>query len=144
MPGLHLDEVEAAYLRTRRYIERGQEDALEFLSDATWEGLERDRIVVDAAFFLLIFGQIEDRINTLARGRLTARQQPTLRSLKFDKRLGLALPNNTTLKSVIEGWYEDRSDAAHGRSVASAYDIPAMLARAREIEAQLIGAGTVL
>ena len=35
MPGLHLDEVEAAYLRTRRYIERGQEDALEFLSDAT-------------------------------------------------------------------------------------------------------------
>ena len=143
MAGLSLDEVEAAYLRTRRYTERGQEDALEFVSDPAWEGLERDRIIVDAAFFLLIFGQIEDRLNALARGRLTARQQSSLRSLKFEKRLALALPSDTALKSVIEDWYEDRSDAAHGRSVASAYDIPAMLARAREIEMQLIAAGAV-
>jgi hypothetical protein len=143
MPGLSLDAVEAAYLRTRRYIERDQEDALEFLSDPAWEGLERDRSIVDAAFFLLIFGQIEDRINALARGRLSTRQQSSLRTLKFEKRLALAVPNNTALKSVIEGWYEDRSDAAHGRSVASAYDIPAMLGRAREIEAQLVAAGAV-
>jgi hypothetical protein len=143
MPGLSLDEVAAAYLRTRRSIERGQEDALEFLSEPTWEGLERDRTIVDAAFFLLIFGQIEDRINALARGRLSARQQASLRGLKFEKRLALALPSDTALRSVIEDWYEDRGDVAHGRSVASAYDIPAMLARAREIEGQLIAAGAV-
>jgi hypothetical protein len=140
MPALSLDEVEAAYLRTRRYIERGQEDALEFLSDPAWEGLERDRTIVDAAFFLLIFGQIEDRINALARNKLPTRQQSSLRSLKFEKRLTLALPNDAALRSVIEDWYEDRSDASHGRSVGSAYDIPAMLARAREIDLQLIAA----
>jgi hypothetical protein len=34
-------------------------------------------------------------------------------------------------------------EAAYLRSIASAYDIPAMLGRAREIEAQLVAAGAV-
>ncbi len=106
MPGLSLGDVEAACLRTRRYIERGQEDALEFLSNPTWEGLERDRMIVDAAFFLLIFGQIEDRINALARRTLPARQHSSRRNLQFERRLALALPNDTALKSVVEDWYE--------------------------------------
>jgi hypothetical protein len=143
MPGLSLDEVESAYRRTRRFILRGQEDALEFLSEPAWDGLERDRAIVDAAFFLLIFGQIEDRINSLALGNLPVQQQPSLRGLRFERRLALALPNDAPLRLVISEWYEDRSDAAHGRSIASTYDIRGMLVRAHEIEVQLIAAAGV-
>jgi|SRR5579884_824555 len=65
-----LDELEAAYRRVSRSLYRAQEDALDFAAEEIVATLERQQTIIDAAFFILIFGQVEARINGLAAARL--------------------------------------------------------------------------
>jgi hypothetical protein len=68
---ISLSDIEAAYRGVSRALYRAQEDALDFIADEIIRVLERDQMIVDAAFFILIFGQIESRINALASSRLS-------------------------------------------------------------------------
>lgn len=139
MAKIGLDELREAYKRVQRSINRSTEDAADFDNEAMFSALDKDQTIVDAGFFVLIFGQLENRINALARQRTT---QPNhwdaLRSLDFERRLDIALRNESSLKREIGGWYRVRNDAAHGESIASGYEIEAVLERARAIEALLL------
>lgn len=87
-----LDELESAYRRVSRALYRAQEDALDFVAEEIIAALEREQTIIDAAFFILIFGQIERRINELAATRLKrADQRAAIRERRFEQRLGIAL-----------------------------------------------------
>ena len=137
---ISLNEIEAAYRRVSRALYRAQEDALDFIADEIIKVLERDQMIVDAAFFILIFGQIENRINTLASGRLSRSEERTaIRGEGFLQRLRTALPGQerVSLREELEGWYGMLNRAAHGDRLASDYNIAGILARAVELEALL-------
>jgi hypothetical protein len=70
-----LEELRAAYRRTSSRIYRIPEDGYDF-------GAE-DALIIDAAFFVLIFGQIENRINELAARKVAAEQRRTLRGTEI-------------------------------------------------------------
>jgi len=141
MPVVSLDDLDNAYRRVRRSIARSMEDAADFNDNAVFDTLARDQNIVDAAFFVLIFGQLENRITTLA---IQKEQQETrknaLRDAKFEKRLEIALRGHADLKNEIEDWYAVRNDVAHGRGIADGYDIGAVLSKARAIDKLLTGA----
>lgn len=135
-----LDELEATYKRVSRSLYRAQEDALDFEAEAIIAALEREQTIIDAAFFLLAFGQIEKRINLLAASRLEREaERAGLRRLPFERRLTMALPSDAQkrLREEIANWYELRSRAAHGAFIASEYNISAVFLRTRELEARL-------
>lgn len=134
MPALGLDELANAYRRTQRFITRGMEDALEFNDEAQFDTLDQDRNIIDAAFFVLIFGQLERRITDLAIRKVQPQQRNAMREAKFEKRLEIALPNDESLRDEIESWYSNRNAPAHGSGIASGYEIADVLARARQID----------
>ncbi|QXX73935.1 hypothetical protein [Methylovirgula sp. HY1] len=141
MAKIGLDELADAYKRVRRSIARNMEDAADFDNQPIFDALDKNQTIVDAAFFVLIFGQLENRINALAQQKISdSKQRQALREGKFEKRLEIALRNQSDLRMEIEGWYRVRNDAAHGESIASGYEIEAVLERAREIE-KLLGGG---
>ena len=107
--------------------------------DAIIVALDRDALIIDAAFFVLIFGQIENRINELAAIKMeTETRRRALREQKFEKRMELALPGvgNKSVRGEIAGWYSLRNDAAHGERL-SEYNIDTVFERAEWLEAIL-------
>jgi|SRR5271163_4426642 len=138
---ISLEELENAYRRVSRALYRAQEDALDFAAEEIITALERDQTIVDAAFFVLIFGQVESRINGLASSQLTRpEQRAALREAKFGQRLGKALPGAgwRRVREELEGWYQTRNRAAHGEELAGGYNISGIFERARELDALLL------
>ena len=67
---ISLDEFGASYGRLSKTIVRALEDAYDFLAETVIAALERDQRILNAAFFILIFGQLERRINLLAERQM--------------------------------------------------------------------------
>src|SRR5436309_9218865 len=88
MPAISLDGIANAYRRAQRSIVRGMEDAADFDDDARFAALELDQNIVDAAFFVLIFGQLERRITDLAVHKVK-RQNQRVRCEMLSLRKGL-------------------------------------------------------
>jgi hypothetical protein len=138
MHAVSLDEISNAHTRVRRSILRGMEDAADFNDGARFSALERDQIIVDAAFFVLIFGQIERRITELAVRKVNrAEERSALRDAKFERRLEIALRDDRVLRDEIADWYSIRNAPAHGQGIASGYEIGKVLLTARVIDALL-------
>jgi hypothetical protein len=136
-----LGELRAAYTRTSNRIYRILEDGYDFSAeDVIIAALDRDALIIDAAFFVLLFGQIENRINELAARKVMTEQRRALRDQKFEKRMSLALPGreNKMVRDDFTRWYNLRNDAAHGEHLAE-YDINAVLERADQVDAMLRG-----
>jgi hypothetical protein len=109
---ISLGDLRAAYRRTSGRI---LEDGYDFSAEhAIIETLDRDALIIDAAFFVLIFGQIENLINELAAMKVaTEARRRALREQKFEKRmeLGLSGSENRAVRNEIAGWYGLRNDA---------------------------------
>ena len=135
-----LADLQGAYKRLTTRIYRILDDGYDFaVDDAIIATLDRDSLIVDAAFFVLIFGQIENRVNSLAIRRAGAgeRRKQAMRDAKFEKRLECALPGpaNEPLRNEISGWYNERSDAAHGERFGPSYNVATVFERAFQLEA---------
>ncbi len=115
-------------------------DALAFDNEEKFELLDRDRNIVEAAFFVLIFGQLERRVTELAVRKVSGqsvRHKAAMRDAKFERRLEVALGDDPALRTEIEAWYSVRNIPAHGSGIASGYEISAILSSARQIDKQL-------
>jgi hypothetical protein len=127
---ISLDDLYGAYRRTSSRIYRILEDGYDFaVEHLIVDTLARDSLIVDAGFLVLVFGQIEARLNAIAEARMTSeRDRDALRELGFDRRLLLALPavEDAELRRDIANWSRIRNDAAHGRELTSGYVIPAI------------------
>jgi len=138
-----LDELYGAYRRTSSRIYRILEDGYNFaVENLIVDTLARDALIVDAAFLVLVFGQIEARLNAIVEARMTSGQERrTPRELSFDRRLMLALPGvaNAELRWDIANWSRIRNDAAHGRELTGGYVMPAIFERAYQLGALLTG-----
>jgi hypothetical protein len=136
-----LDDLRAAYKRTTSRIYRILEDGYDFgVDQLIVEALDRDALIIDAAFLVLVFGQIETRVNRLATARSdTARRRQALRDQSFERRLDLALRGDdmAEIRHRIAIWYSWRNDAAHGERITSGYDVADMFETAYELEAIL-------
>jgi hypothetical protein len=136
-----LDDLRGAYRRTSSRIYRILEDGYDFaVENLIIETLTRDALIVDAAFLVLVFGQIEMRLNALAGARM--KSEPECRALRersFERRLMFALPGtgNADLRQDIVIWSRIRNDAAHGGQLTSGYAIVAIFERAYQLEALL-------
>jgi hypothetical protein len=135
-----LGDLRAAYRRISGRIYRILEDGYDFSAeDRLIDVLDRDALIVDAAFFVLIFGQIENRINELAGRKLTTeRQRLALRDTKFGRRMGMTLPgpDNKAVRDEIESWYGLRSEAAYCERLTT-YNIANVFDRADQLESLL-------
>jgi hypothetical protein len=132
-------ELSGTYKRVSTRIYRILEDGYDFgVVEQIIGTLDRDALIVDAAFCVLIFGQVENRLNELAVRRVgkDRKRQAAIRNSRFEKRLALALPvsSDTPLRSEIARWYERRNDAAHGERLVDGYDVEAVLNRAFELD----------
>jgi hypothetical protein len=137
-------DLSGTYRRVSSRIYRILEDGYDFAVDERIiETLDRDARIVDVAFFVLIFGQVESRLNELAARRVgkDKRTQTAIREAKFEKRLKLALPDSEhqPIRGEIAAWYELRSDAAHGERLTYSYNVATVFDRAFELDA-LVGA----
>jgi hypothetical protein len=135
-----LFDLSGTYRRVSNRIYRILEDGYDFAVDEQIiETLDRDALIVDAAFFVLIFGQIENRLNELAIRRLgkDKKRQAAIRDAKFEKRLALAspAPEDEPIRQEIEGWHKLRSDAAHGERLTSTYNVATVFERAFALDA---------
>jgi len=134
-----LRDLEGTYKRVTSRIYRLLEDGYDFaVEEQIIAILDMDARIVDAAFFVLIFGQIENRLNELALRRLrTERERNAIREARFQRRLETALPgaDNKDLRKTISGWYDLRSDAAHGERLHERYNVAAVFERAFELDA---------
>jgi hypothetical protein len=134
-----LPHLQSTYRRVSTRIYRLLEDGYDFdVAERIIETLNLDARIVDAAFFVLIFGQIENRLNELAVRRVKDKKgQAALRETKFGRRLKLALPGpeNAAIRSEIAGWYGLRSDAAHGERLTHTYNVPNVFGRAFVLDA---------
>jgi hypothetical protein len=137
---LGLDEIAVAYRRIGRSLYRALEDAYDFVgedivAEEIIRALERDQTVLDAAFFILIFGQLEQRVASLAtagEGRGSGRRG-------FTSLLAAALPrrDERDRRREIERWYALRNRAAHGEEIAASYNTGDILARVRELQERI-------
>jgi hypothetical protein len=138
-----LDELHGAYRRISGRIYRILEDGYDFtVENLIVDTLARDALIVDAAFLVLVFGQIEARLNAIVEAQMTSgRERRTPRELSFDRRLMMALPGvaNAELRRDIANWSRIRNDAAHGRELTGGYVMPAIFERAYQLEALLTG-----
>lgn len=154
-----LDQLESSYRRVTRELDRMRQDTDDLLDETIAEALkdgaetvydeltgvlrstiERDRRVVDAAFFILIFGQLENRINSLAtRRQQRPEERIAMRDRPFERRLDHALPgtDKEETRKEIKNWYDLRNYVAHGERIGSGYNIAEVLRRARELENEL-------
>jgi len=132
-----LGDIEAAYRRLSLATYRALEDAYDFEAEAIVAALERDQRITNAAFFVLIFGQLEQHIIRLAAAH--GGFGPGRSS--FRRMLAVALPDarDRRLRREIEQWYKLRNNAAHGEAIGASYNIQAILERARELERRLPG-----
>jgi len=137
---LGLDEIAAAYRRIGRSNYRALEDAYDFVGEEIGaeemiRALERDQIVLDAAFFVLIFGQLEQRVASLA----TAGEDRGSGRRHFTSLLAAALPGRDERyrRREIERWRALRNRAAHGEEIAASYSIGDILARVRELQERI-------
>ena len=93
---------------------------------------------------MLIFGQIENRLNGLAAKRVgsDARRRTAISEFAFERRLDLALsgPKNEALRGEIAKWSRLRNDAAHGERMTS-YDIATAFELDDLVNAQMSQAG---
>ncbi|HEY1931078.1 MAG TPA: hypothetical protein VGG99_03625 [Acetobacteraceae bacterium] len=137
---LSLDDFYGAYRRTSSRIYRILEDGYDFAVDTLIiDILARNALIIDAAFFLLVFGQIEVRLNAMAEAGQPQNQREALRGQAFHRRLTMALPGNANadLRRDIADWSRIRNDAARGRELTSGYDIEAVFTQARQLDALL-------
>jgi hypothetical protein len=136
-----LDDLRAAYRRTSSRIYRILEDGYDFsVENLIIEILTRDALIIDVAFLVLVFGQIEKRLNTLAGARMKSeRERGALRERSFGRRLMMAPPgqDNAALRQDIVNWSKIRNDAAHGGQLTSGYAIAAIFERAYQLDALL-------
>jgi hypothetical protein len=130
-----------AYRRTSNRIYRILEDGYDYsVVHLIIDTLDQDALIIDAAFFVPVFGQVESRINAIAATHLASEaDRQALRQQRFDRRLALALPGptNAELRKDINDWSKVRNDAAHGRELTGSYVIPEILERAHQLEALL-------
>jgi hypothetical protein len=64
------------------------------------------------------------------------KRRAALREIRFERRLGLALPgaDNEPLRRELGYWYELRSYPAHGESLGTGYNIAVVFERAFELD----------
>lgn len=135
MPQRTLDQLKDAHDRIRAAIYRRASEAADFNDEEIFEAIYLDGEIADAAFFVLIFGHLENRINKLAAEKLqTDAQVIALREVPFERRLKMALPDAAKIRKEIENWYKLRNSAAHGDGIEPSYDIATVTERAHAIE----------
>ncbi len=138
---ISLDDLYGAYRRISSRIYRILEDGYDFaVEHLIVDTLARDALIVDAGFLVLVFGQIEARLNAIAEARMTSeRARSALRERSFDRRLLLALPGeeDVELRRDIANWSKVRNDAAHGGELTSGYAMPAIFERVYQLDALL-------
>jgi len=128
MPVVSLDDLGAAYRRVQRSIARSMEDAADFNDNAVFDALVRDQNIVDAAFFVLIFGQLENRITTLAIQKVPQEaKKNALREAKFEKRLEIALRGHADLISMIVMVRESKHSFKYPRTVTPCPATPRLM-----------------
>ena len=84
-----------------------------------------------------IYRLLEDGYDFAVEEQIIAILDNAIREARFQRRLETALPgaDNKDLRKTISGWYDLRSDAAHGERLHERYNVAAVFERAFELDA---------
>ena len=136
-------EICEVYLKTNGYLSKQEQQARSVNSRSRWG---RMRKLNDQAHFVMMFAQLEDRINTLCKRLIDKRKRSNhwkrrrpweilpndMDRIAFRNRVALLVDRNSAAFKQIVDYYKDRCDIAHGN--ISSVRLIVMTATAPELQ----------
>lgn len=145
-----------AYLHSDEHFEQLGEDDCERGGDVMAEVWENLRTVNAAAYFVLLFSQLEARINGLCREVIVRNQEAPhsaerrawdildpdparIRSIRFMSRVALLTDRGGTVYKRVKELYDTRNKIAHGGPLTEPLDMAEIARDIERIAVQLKG-----
>ena len=145
-------EIRAAYLETETYLLREFNKALDANNSLRQETIRTFRRLNDNAYFVLLWGQLENEINAKFVKFIEDGQAHTdwserrksynynIDKTKFDDRLSLLLNKKAGKGSswaIAMSYYEQRNKIAHGESNRTGIDVTAVIEAFYQVQSTL-------
>jgi hypothetical protein len=146
-----LPAIEATYTQLASILDLKLDAARQASDEPAVLRIERHVRINDAAYFILCWGQLESRLNDVCEQAVRRRRQssdwevrrawdahdPDRPRAKFEDRAALVLDREGPAYREMIKWYGERNRLAHGRSLATALDIPSIIAAFYRISAEM-------
>ncbi|MBA3447011.1 MAG: hypothetical protein H0T56_05295 [Pseudaminobacter sp.] len=149
-----LPAIEKTYTLIATDLDRELDEARVQGNQQGIEWLENQRQINDSAYFILVWGQLEARINELCETAIRSRVDSTdwdrrrawdaynpddLR-IKFEDKAALVLDRTNTAGTGYRktmNFYGQRNRVAHGKSLATGIDVPFFISEVYQIISEM-------
>lgn len=150
----NLPAIEATYTQLATDLDLKLDTARQMGDRAALEWAEKQQIINDSAYFILVWGQLEAKINDVCERAIRQRRSsvnwetrrawdahdPDNMRAKFEDRAALVLDRFNTKSDAYKrtiGYYGQRNQVAHGRSLATGIDVPFVISDVYQIIGEL-------
>lgn len=150
-----LPAIEATYTELATNLDLKLDAARKVGDRAVVEWAEKQQLVNDSAYFILVWGQLEAKINDVCEKAVRQRRSsvtwearrawdahdPDNMRAKFEDRVALVLDRFNTTSNAYKRtirYYGQRNQVAHGKSLATGIDVPFIIAEAYQIISELV------
>lgn len=151
-----LPAIEATYTELATRLDRKLDAAREQGDGAAVAWAEKQQLINDSAYFILVWGQLEVRIDEVCEAAVRQRRDsddwslrrawdafdPDNLRVRFEDRSG---PRARPIQQESDAYertlryYRERNRVAHGRSLATAIDVPFIISDLYPIASELAG-----
>ncbi len=150
-----LPAIEAVYMELATYLARKRDDARQQANQAAVDQIENQRLINDSAYFILVWGQLEAKINDVCEKAIRKRRSSVdwpsrrawdihdpdnLRATKFEDRVALVLDRSNAKSDAYKltmRYYGERNRVAHGKTLATGIDVPFIITQVYQIISEL-------
>ncbi|HMK89386.1 MAG TPA: hypothetical protein VK446_07115 [Methylocystis sp.] len=149
-----LQAIESTYTQLATDLDRKLDDARQRGSQSAIDWAEKQQLINDSAYFILVWGQLEAKINGVcekairkhrksvswrARRAWDAHDPDNIRA-KFEDRAALVLDRFNTQSDAYRKtirYYNQRNQVAHGKSLATGINVPFVITEIYQIISEL-------
>jgi hypothetical protein len=149
-----LQAIESVYTKLASELDRELDEARRNSDQSAVDRIQRQHLINDSAYFILVWGQLEAKINELCekaiRKRLQSSDWHTRRAwdahdpdnlrAKFEDRAALVLDRNNSKSDAYRKtirYYGERNRIAHGKSLATGVDVPSVISEVYQIISEM-------
>lgn len=149
-----LPAIEAIYTQLATYLDGKLNEARQQANQAAIDRVEKQQLINDSAYFILVWGQLEAKINDVCEKAVRKRSSsvnwrtrrawdahdPDNLRAKFEDRAALVLDRANTKSDAYKKtmqYYGQRNRVAHGTSLATGIDVPFIITEVYQIISEL-------